>query len=122
MSLMENHPSRSSHPHHHIYMHIFHPIQVIVSCGSLPLIRPTAAQSHSSPISFSNDSTSPDAPHLRPASTSPLPPAHHGCSNTWLIVILFSTSRSSISLTRSMLSSLITHGTRRSWSMISSML
>src|SRR5690349_21314052 len=44
---------------------------------------------------------------------------HHGCSSTWLIVIRFSTSRSSMSRTRSMLSSLMTQGTRRSWSMIS---
>lgn len=63
-------------------------------------------------------------PNPMPLHTSPSPiaPLHHGCSNTWLIVILFSTSRSSISLTRSMLSSLMTHGTRKSWSMISSML
>jgi len=52
----------------------------------------------------------------------PTLPLHHACSNTPPIVIRFSTSRSSISRTKSILSSLMTQGTRKSWSMISSML
>ena len=61
------------------------------------------------------------SPHRMLAVASVFVGAHHGCSRTWLMVMRFSTSRSSMSRTRSMLSSLMTQGTRRSWSMISSM-
>lgn len=47
---------------------------------------------------------------------------HHGCSRTWLISYLCSTSRSNMHRMRSILSSLIVYGTRRSRSMISSIL
>merc|ERR1719355_73303 len=47
---------------------------------------------------------------------------HQGCSSTLSMVTLDSTSRSSIARMRSMLSSLMTYGTRRSRSMISSIL
>lgn len=47
---------------------------------------------------------------------------HHGCASTWSMSMRFPRSRSSMRRIRSMLSSLMVYGTRRSRSMISSML
>ena len=57
-----------------------------------------------------------------PHSSSSSNAKHHGCSITFSIVIRESTSRSNMARIKSMLSSLMTYGTRRSRSMISSML